>query len=62
MDTPEDTTYSLKLTQEELDFIYTRCSRKAARLEEAHLEDVPCYRLSWQVMTKIIEAKKQEKN
>lgn len=62
MDTPEDTTYSLKLTQEELDFIYTRCSRKAARLEEAHLEDVPCYRLSWQVMTKITEAKKQEKN
>jgi hypothetical protein len=62
MDTPEDTTYSLKLTQEELDFIYTRCSRKAARLEEAHLEDVPCYRLSWQVMTKILKAKKQEEN
>lgn len=62
MDMPEDTTYSLNLTQEELDFIYTRCSRKAERLEEAHLEDVPCYRLSWQVMTKIMRAKKREEN
>ena len=45
--------YTLELTEEELEFIYTRCSRKAARLEEAHLEDIPCYRLSWQVMSKI---------
>jgi hypothetical protein len=62
MDNQEDITYSLSLTQEELDFIYARCSRKAARLEEAHLEDVPCYRLSWQVMTKILKAKKPEEN
>lgn len=51
--TPEQETYTLELTKEELDFIYTRCSRKAARLEEAHLEDIPCYYLSWQVMNKI---------
>lgn len=44
---------TLELTKEELDFIYDRCSRKAARLEEAHLEDIPCYRLSWQIMNKI---------
>lgn len=62
MNTPENTTYSLNLTPEELDFIYTRCSRKAERLEEAHLEDVPCYRLSWQVMAKIMRAKKREEN
>ena len=47
------TTYILELTEEELNFLYDRCSRKAARLEEAHLEDIPCYRLSWQVMSKI---------
>ena len=46
-------TYILELTEEELQFIHDRCSRKAARLEEAHLEDIPCYRLSWQVMSKI---------
>ena len=45
--------YTLELTEEELQFIHDRCSRKAARLEEAHLEDIPCYRLSWQVMSKI---------
>lgn len=45
--------YTLELTEEELEFIYTRCFRKAQRLEEAHLEDIPCYRLSWQVMSKI---------
>ena len=50
--------YSLDLTKEELDFIYDRCSRKAAKLEESHLEDVPCYRLSWQIMSKIFELKK----
>lgn len=49
----KEPTYTLELTQEELDFIYERCSRKAQRLEEAHLEDIPCYRLSWQVMSKI---------
>lgn len=45
--------YILKLTEEELKFIYERCSRKAQRLEEAGLMDIPCYRLSWQVMSKI---------
>lgn len=46
--------YILELTEEEIKFIYERCSRKARRLKEAHLEDIPCYRLSWQVMSKII--------
>ena len=50
-------TYKLELTEEELNFLYDRCSRKAARLEEAHLKDIPCYHLSWQVMRKILEAK-----
>ena len=50
--------YTLELTKEELDFLYDRCSRKAARLEEAHLEDIPCYHLSWQLMTKIAEVRK----
>ena len=45
--------YLLELTEEELQFIHDRCSRKAARLEEAHLEDIPCYRLSWQIISKI---------
>ena len=49
--------YTLILTEEELQFLYDRCSRKAQRLEEAHLEDIPCYRLSWQVMRKIYEAR-----
>lgn len=50
-------TYSLELTEEELDFIRERCSRKAQRLEEAGLMDIPCYRLSWQVMSKISKLK-----
>ena len=49
--------YTLELTEEELDFLLERCSRKAARLEEANLTDIPCYRLSWQVMSKIRNAK-----
>ena len=53
-------TYILELTQEELDFIYERCSRKAARLEEANLKDIPCYMLSWQVMNKIYKVRNDE--
>jgi hypothetical protein len=49
-------TYTLELTKEELEFISTRCSRKIARLEEAHLKDIPCYRLAWQVLAKISNA------
>jgi hypothetical protein len=49
--------YNLELTEEELNFLYDRCSRKAQRLEEANLHDLPCYRLSWQVMSKIHDAK-----
>ena len=49
--------YTLELTEEELNFLYDRCSNKAARLEEAHLEDIPCYRLAWQVIHKIYEAR-----
>lgn len=45
--------YTLELTKEELDFIYDRCSRKIARLEESNLKDIPCYRLAWQVLLKI---------
>ena len=51
--------HKLDLTEEELQFIYDRCSRKAARLEDSHLEDTPCYRLSLIIMSKINEAKKQ---
>lgn len=51
--------YSLELTEEELEFIFDRCSRKAARLEEAHLEDTPCYKISWQLMSKIVKVKAQ---
>ena len=54
-------TYTIELTEEELDFLYDRCSRKAARLEEAHLEDIPCYRLSWQVISKIYKARNIQK-
>ena len=50
--------HKLELTEEELQFIYDRCSRKAARLEESNLKDTPCYRLSWAIMNKINEAKK----
>lgn len=53
--------YILDLTEEELDFLYDRCSRKATRLEEAHLKDIPCYRLSWQIITKIYKARNIQK-
>jgi hypothetical protein len=53
----EEPTFTLELTQAELDFLYERCSRKAQRLEEAGLKDIPCYQLSWQCMHKILEAK-----
>ena len=56
------TLYTLYLTEEELNFLYERCSRKAARLEEAHLEDIPCYRLSWQVMSQINKVRKVTKD
>ncbi len=51
--------YKLELTEEEMQFIYDRCSNKAARLEESNLKNTPCYRLSWIIMGKIHEAKKQ---
>ena len=54
--------YNLELTEEELNFIYERCSRKAARLEEAHLEDIPCYHLSWQIMSKIYRVQEDRTN
>lgn len=50
--------YTLELTEEELNFIYDRCSNKAARLEDVNLKDTPCYRLAHQVMHKIYESKK----
>lgn len=50
--------YTLELTEEELEFVYTRCLRKAMRLEDAHLKDVPCYELATQIMWKIYDAKK----
>ena len=53
--------YKLELTEEELQFIYNRCSRKAARLEDSHLEDTPCYRLSWIIMNKITNIKQETK-
>ena len=58
MNTTEET-YTLELTKEELDFLYNRCSRKAQRLEEANLTDIPCYYLSWEVMTKINKLKEE---
>ena len=58
MNTTEET-YTLELTKEELDFLYDRCSRKAQRLEEAGLEAIPCYYLSWQVMEKINKIKEE---
>ena len=51
--------YILELTEEELEFIYNRCSRKAARLEESHLEDVPCFKLAWDIITKINKIQKE---
>jgi hypothetical protein len=53
--------YTLELTEEELDFIRERCSRKAARLEESHLDDTPCFRLSWQILSKIFKLQKEQK-
>jgi hypothetical protein len=50
--------FTLELTEEELEYIYTRCLRKATRLEEAHLTDVPCYDLAIQIMWKINDLKK----
>lgn len=52
----------LELTEEELQFIYDRCSNKAARLEDSNLKDTPCYRLSWAVMNKILNIKQEKKN
>ena len=49
--------YLLELTEEELEFLYERCQRKAMRLEEAHLEDIPCYTLSNRIMWKIHDLK-----
>ena len=54
--------YTLELTKEELDFVYDRCTRKAQRLEEAGLHDIPCYHLSWQLIAKIHEAKERNNN
>lgn len=51
--------YTLELTEEEIEFVYTRCLRKAMRLEESKLEDVPCYRIANQVMSKIYDSKKK---
>lgn len=50
-------TYNLELTEEELLFLHDRCVSKLARLEEAHLEDIPCYQLSRQVLYKIYAAR-----
>ena len=52
--------YTLELTEEELNFLYDRCSRKIARLEEANLKDIPCYRLAWQVIMKISDLRDNE--
>ena len=53
--------YTLNLTEEELQFLYDRCSRKAQRLEEANLTDVPCYQLAWRLMTKLQQLKEEVK-
>lgn len=50
--------YNLNLTEEELEFVYTRCLRKAIRLEEAHLKDIPCYELANKIMWKINDLRK----
>jgi hypothetical protein len=54
--------YTLELTEEEIEFVYTRCLRKAMRLEESKLEDVPCYRLANQVMSKVYDCRKASNN
>jgi hypothetical protein len=51
--------YTLELTEEELEFIKERCSRKAAKLEESHLEDTPCFRIAWQIISKIFDVKEE---
>lgn len=51
--------YNLELTEEELEFIRERCSRKAAKLEESHLEDTPCFRIAWQIISKIFDVKEE---
>ena len=53
--------YNLNLTEEELEFVYTRCLRKAMRLEEAHLKDIPCYELANKIMWKINDLRKPPK-
>ena len=52
----------LELTDEELEFVYTRCQRKAMRLEEAHLKDIPCYTLANRIMWKIHDIRKETKD
>ena len=52
----------LELTDEELEFVYTRCQRKAMRLEEAHLKDIPCYTLANRIMWKIHDLRKETKD
>ena len=52
--------FNLELTEEELNFIYERCQRKAMRLEEAHLEDIPCYILANRIMWRIHDLKKDK--
>lgn len=47
--------YTLDLTEEELEFINDRCSRKIARLDESNLKDIPCYRIAWQIKSKIFK-------
>ena len=52
----------LELTEEELQFIYDRCSNNATRLQEVNLEDTPFYRLSWSVISKILKIKQEQEN
>ena len=47
--------YTLELTKEEMNFIYDRCHRKAMRLDEANLKDIPCYELSYSIMSKVFK-------
>lgn len=62
VDLAKEPSYTVELTLEELDFLYERCSRKAQRLEEAGLTDIPCYHLSWQLMSKISKVRSEEDN
>ena len=52
--------FTLNLTKEELEFIYTRCLNKAVRLEDAHLTDIPCYDLAMRIMWKINDVKENQ--